>query len=236
MKFTQEQIDEINQKAEESLKFRIEINDNLNQQKSQYKRVFLSHFTQGLDKKSQEYKEQVKKYSNIFNMIHRAYYYDKDFKDNNKTYKDVLLHLLEQVQILVMWMRTLKLDSHLQDVLDELNMSIQTPELDLNEQDVDTLNKVFEAMKTTQTKICENSDMITIQKFSELPFDVKFNNMDNRSGMKSSKFNNLTTLLYKKMKNKDKAVESVNKLIDQININNESNDNYLNSAFTITKE
>ena len=236
MKFTQEQIDEINQKAEESLKFRIEINDNLNQQKSQYKRVFLSHFTQGLDKKSQEYKEKVKKCSNIFNMIHRAYYYDKDFKDTNKTNKDVLLHLLEQVQILVMWMRTLKLDGHLQDILEELNMSIQTPELDLNEQDIDTLNKVFEAMKMTQAKICENSDMITIQKFSELPFDVKFNNMDNRSGMKSSKFNNLTTLLYKKMKNKDKAVESVNKLIDQININNESNDNYLNSAFTITKE
>ena len=236
MKFTQEQINVINKKVEESLKFRIEINDKLNRQKSQIKRVFLSHFTQGLDKKSQEYKEQVKKYSNIFNMIHRAYYYDKDFETVNKIYKDILLHLLEQVKILVMWMRTLKLDSHLQDVLDQLNLTIQTPGLDLKEQDVDTLNKVFEATKAIQTEICENSDMITIQKFSELPFDIRFNNDDNRSGMKSSKFNNLTTLLYKKTKNKDKAVESVNKLIDQINVNNESDNNYLNSAFIITKE
>lgn len=236
MKFTQEQINVINKKVEESLKFRIEINDKLNRQKSQFKRVFLSHFTQGLDKKSQEYKEQVKKYSNIFNMIHRAYYYDKDFETVNKIYKDILLHLLEQVKILVMWMRTLKLDSHLQDVLDQLNLTIQTPGLDLKEQDVDTLNKVFEATKAIQTEICENSDMITIQKFSELPFDIRFNNDDNRSGMKSSKFNNLTTLLYKKTKNKDKAVESVNKLIDQINVNNESDNNYLNSAFIITKE
>ena len=236
MKFTQEQINVINKKVEESLKFRIEINDKLKRQKSQIKRVFLSHFTQGLDKKSQEYKEQVKKYSNIFNMIHRAYYYDKDFETVNKIYKDILLHLLEQVKILVMWMRTLKLDSHLQDVLDQLNLTIQTPGLDLKEQDVDTLNKVFEATKAIQTEICENSDMITIQKFSELPFDIRFNNDDNRSGMKSSKFNNLTTLLYKKTKNKDKAVESVNKLIDQINVNNESDNNYLNSAFIITKE
>ena len=236
MKFTQEQINVINKKVEESLKFRIEINDKLNRQKSQFKRVFLSHFTQGLDKKSQEYKEQVKKYSNIFNMIHRAYYYDEDSETVNKTYKDILLHLLEQVKILVMWMRTLKLDSHLQDVLDQLNLTIQTPGLDLKEQDVDTLNKVFEATKAIQTEICENSDMITIQKFSELPFDIRFNNDDNRSGMKSSKFNNLTTLLYKKTKNKDKAVESVNKLIDQINVNNESDNNYLNSAFIITKE
>lgn len=239
MKLDDKQVEKINAKSIEASKFRRIINEDLNKRKSQLRKSFVSYFTKGMNKKSQEYKDTIDKYNKIFDIILKNYYYDENIETENKTYKDLIDKICFNISIIVSWMRKLELNEHLEERLKEYGININsqiTEDLQsISNIDLKSFTKIFLAASDIQEEICKNADEISIVKFGELPTDIKFNKETNKTGLKSSKFNNLTTLKYQKQKNEEKAKEQLNKTIEKIKNEQQSQENYIKSAAIITE-
>jgi hypothetical protein len=199
--------------------------DDLSKKMRFLRQSFVLHFVKDINKKKdKEYYVATKiEQEKIFRKVKDYIHYEGEASPN-KAYDGLnkLEKLLDEVQIAVQYLRYIGHTDNLDKLLADRNMTItcraleSTNEVLADEEVKDNITKVFASADKTQAQICAEVNAIKEDIYDELEEHIKYDAKHNKSGLKSSEFDRLTTLEAIRQKSEDAAEKKLDSMKDSI--------------------
>lgn len=213
---TEQDVNEIETKVKEASPYKIKIvegnNKNFKLLRKEFTNLLFDAFPDYNDKECDEYKE-IKK---IFNSLIDTCYKDEKANPNERTYIESLVVKLSWIILLSRYLGYSEVDN----ALIKFGLKVETETLDqksnfFNQSIKDTLQSFIEdGLKIKKSNIQEEEKILNT--YEQLPSNLKYNSKSNPSGLKSSKFEELTNFEAIKSISVEKAKSKLEKLNDNI--------------------
>nr|DAD80483.1 MAG TPA: hypothetical protein [Siphoviridae sp. ctYh54] len=208
--------------AEKAAPHRINIMDTLGKKMTFLRQSFVLHFVKDIDKKKdkEEYVETKVAQEKVFRKVKDWMHYEGQGSENPKYDVNKVEKLLTEVNTMVQYLRYIGHTENLDLVLARLGMTINVRPIEnlypvlAEEVTKDNVVKVFESANALQSEICEEANQITMHIFEELDDSIKYDGKTNKSGIKATDFNKLTTLEAIKRKSEEMAEKKLESIKD----------------------
>ena len=211
--------------AEKAAPHRLEIMNVLNKKFSFLRQSFVMYFTQNMDKKKdkEEYVATKIAQEKIFRTVKDFMLYEGGGSPNPRLDGlNKLELLLESLNSVVQYLRYIGHTENLDNILAKLGMKLETRDLnsvypELAEEGVqENIVKLFDSAVAVCKDIASESNMIRIHVYDEIDDSIKYDAKTNKSGIKPSEFDRLTTLEAIRQKSEEQAEKKLETLKDSI--------------------